>query len=623
MKKTTTHFQVFLTLIFVLFCAKLSASQIKGSDFSWKCIGNQRYELELRLYRNCDADSFLSKENMSISCQGSTDSVLNIELDLLSIKKVNLACTPKVDNCGTIRNTPFAGSGIEEFIYTQVIDFGSGILKNMKDNGCCIFNFNFSKCFRTEDISTITPNSNFSTDAQINFCNLAISNKPSCDNSPQLYSLPTKYICCNKPFYFNNGMVDTDGDSLSFEIVAPESNLGVSVNYVSPFTYNTFPMTINCSDSLNCVCDNSVKPPNGFCFDTQTGDFTFTPIKCDEQGIFTVKTKQYRLSVSQTEWLYIGFTKREIHLSTTFCDDNNPPIISPIGNGNDNVTVCEGEEICFTIVAKDVEYSDSIFHQHHKDTISLTWNMGLPGAIFKVGDPYFTFTNGVTFAVREVEICWKPKIGDGRDAPYKFTITARDKACPRNAVTSRNFEVFVKETSATQVFLIEKNFGLWQFESVPMLMNMNKTYHYHWKVTDSTKIGLPLVYSTNQTEVYKFTQDGKYYVFHTFVTSPDGCIVEYFDSIQVDTRSFNPDLSLTQISDNEVFAYPNPFENLIIVSNEFTSNTSFRFLNVTGAVVLQGAVPSDGLIDVSKLTKGIYFIELVNENGSYYSKMIK
>jgi len=77
-------------------------------------------------------------------------------------------------------------------------------------------------------------------------------------------------------------------------------------------------------------------------------------------------------------------------------------------------------------------------------------------------------------------------------------------------------------------------------------------------------------------------------------------------------------VELNSFADIEV--YPNPVSNYLKIRN-FDNLSSFRILNVAGQEVLQGS--DTDKIDVSKLTDGLYFIEMNNDNDFVRIKFTK
>jgi hypothetical protein len=118
------------------------------------------------------------------------------------------------------------------------------------------------------------------------------------------------------------------------------------------------------------------------------------------------------------------------------CPDNNPPIV----NGPYEYKTCEGVQLCFNVTTDDKVFTPPPpATAPPPDTVTATWNRGIPGATFSIINPTARLQTG--------RFCWTPPKGSASDLPYTFTVTARDNACPLNAVTVRSFRVTVKHTA--------------------------------------------------------------------------------------------------------------------------------------------------------------------------------
>lgn len=431
-----------LNLFAIISSKNINASHLMGADITWQCIDSLRFKVTLAFYRDCRGVSMSDTRLISLNCVNNSNKFPSILLDMknVSIRDVTPTCTNNKP-CNPA-NTSGSSYGIEELLYIGIMDFRKGDLGKMVLDGCCRFSLEFQECCRNSYITTGMESQIFSNDAEIDICNIRLTGLKGCDNSPELRNPPEGYICCNQEFYFNNGAVDKDGDSLVYSLVTPKNFLGSDFIYYHPFD-SIWPMSGYCTYSSKCPCKagNSQRKTEGICFDSQTGDLSFVPINCNEVGILTIKIEQYRFEKSLSKWIYIGFTKRDIQLIVTNCNNNNPPFFK----GSQHSEVCEGEKICMNIIAEDKMFNKDGNIQQWVDTINLTWNYGIPNATFNIGNPYFTSMNQDFFSVREAEICWQTQKGDGRDNPYTFTVTARDNACPRNAITSKSFTITVKK----------------------------------------------------------------------------------------------------------------------------------------------------------------------------------
>lgn len=79
-------------------------------------------------------------------------------------------------------------------------------------------------------------------------------------------------------------------------------------------------------------------------------------------------------------------------------------------------------------------------------------------------------------------------------------------------------------------------------------------------------------------------------------------------------------LAVTDIAKNNISVYPNPATDVINISN-VSSKTKFEIYSVGGQLVNQGT--TDGKVNVSKLTKGVYILSLESNGEKSQTKFIK
>ena len=86
------------------------------------------------------------------------------------------------------------------------------------------------------------------------------------------------------------------------------------------------------------------------------------------------------------------------------------------------------------------------------------------------------------------------------------------------------------------------------------------------------------------------------------------------------------DLGINEFENDFPFSvYPNPSNNIVTLKalNYDFETYAVKIISITGAVVYNSDFTSTKTINVSELTKGIYFINITNKNSSYTSKWIK
>ncbi|MHB1277127.1 MAG: hypothetical protein ACYC1Q_01875, partial [Bacteroidia bacterium] len=245
---------LFLALGFLL-PEKAEASHMMGSDIVYRCVGNGKYEVTVRVYRDCNGIP-ISPSDVVARCSSSTVTVSTgnqTKIGYRDITGIDANC-PVQSRC--------AGSsfqyGVEEHVWKMTID--------LSGSSCCEWTLEWQQSARNNAITTGQANQNFFTTATLNKC------VTPCNSSPDFTNPPIAIICYNQDFVFNNGALDTvdSGDSLSYELVNGLQGLNSSVTYsgnfspVRPMTFFGFP-------------NQNLQWPAGFHLDPLTGDLMFRP----------------------------------------------------------------------------------------------------------------------------------------------------------------------------------------------------------------------------------------------------------------------------------------------------------------------------------------------------------
>jgi len=409
----------------------VQASHLMGADMQYTYLGNSKYRITAKLYRDCRGIA-LAKPDFMVSAGtagGSSCGTFTLDIKLKSIRDITRNCKSQPKPCDP-QNTGATGEGVEEHIYDTIVDFSVAPLNNFVGKSSCgEVTFFVGQCCRNNAISTGAAGQDFWASCTINLNSLQAISATATNNSPHFSNLPIIYTCCNKPYRYNHGSVDlSEYDSMSFKMVPGLQNRsGVSVNYYAPFSAR-YPLSPKCSTPkvVNCTPDPKANPPQGIFFDTSTGDLVFTPVNCSEVAILAVEVTEYRKTAAGS-WVWIGKARRDIQLIIkNDCSNNNPPVIS----GTKEIYACPGDSVCFTYTISDT----TAVGQTNPDTVSVAWNKGIPGASFKIKD--------ATAREKEVEFCWKiPANIQGQT--FSFTITAEDQACPMKNTTIAGVNVYL------------------------------------------------------------------------------------------------------------------------------------------------------------------------------------
>ncbi len=496
-----------------------NASHMMGADMSYRCLGNGKYKITFKIYRDCRGISFSGPSFGAYAGLNGGNGCGSVSLGGVTrtgIRDVTTRCSSATSPCSP-SNTYGTGKGVEEHTFEVTIDFGSSPLNQfVNKSSCCEVTFYTGQCCRNGAITTGASNQDFYTTCMINICNIKkTTNK--CNSSPQLSNEPVGFLCCNTPWYYNNGAIDTvDFDSISYNLVKGLRGLpNNAVPYSSPFT-DQYPITPFCIPPTTIKCDPrpNLVPPRGFYFDTTNGDIIVTPTKCDEVPIMVIQQTEWRQDSATGNWIVVGRTRRDMQMWVLDeCGYNKPPII----NGPFSWNICEGDKIC-----KKIKITDETFTPNQKtpDTVLAKWNGGIPGATFTVVDP--------TKREKEYEFCWQTKRGDASEVSYSFTVNATDQHCtpPMNSI--RSFKVKVNPRAEAVRKYDTLKCGRFAFTSV-LPANFKSKATYLWSVRDSS--GRELKYSTKMSDSMNYYWGGKYIFVHT-INNSFNCPTVYADTVE-------------------------------------------------------------------------------------------
>ena len=493
-----------------------SCDIINGSDIIYTHLGGRKYAIKYILYHQC-ACALSVMPTFTVTCNSTT---ITTKPQRVSIRDITPVCSSEQMPCGN------GGSrlGIEEHIFVDTIDFDKSPFTSF--GSCCQVKLRVAQPWGL--VSTTTSTTTYGGEAMMDLCNIGKKG----NNSPRFSNIAMCFLCCNQPAFINAGTLDLldNGDSLSYSLAEPLSATFTGVTWLSGWS-KTYPLSSYIPSGDKTKIIPTADPPIGFYMDNETGDIIFTPTKCDENGPLCLQIDEWRKD-STGKWKKLGTTRRDMYITVLSCPANNPPKII---NKTFKYTVCAGKNICFDVISQDKQFIPPPPQKPNPpDTVKLTWNGGIPGATFKIKD---------TAAREKVgEFCWTPKKSEASDLPYYFTVTARDNACPRNAITVRSFSVKVNFIAEATRKYDTLTCGKYSCRSIPV-NGFRGTPVYSWEISDS--IGQFLdkktykfksnngLKSNKQLDTILFRRGGKYIVHHSINNPPSNCPSEYFDTIVV------------------------------------------------------------------------------------------
>ncbi len=155
-----------------------------------------------------------------------------------------------------------------------------------------------------------------------------------------------------------------------------------------------------------------------------------------------------------------------------------------------------------------------------------------------------------------------------------------------------------------------------------MTMQFTMTYNMYFRLR-GTNLGLKIPNETDAAgNPLSDTLMGGYATNNSIKVFND--VWFYSNPIFVKSSKFTSIIPNNDNNDSDKYLIsPNPSNNFITISN-LDIDSKFNIYNVEGTTILEGELKStNNTININSLSRGIYFIELKNEEGSYKLKFVK
>jgi PKD repeat protein len=153
-------------------------------------------------------------------------------------------------------------------------------------------------------------------------------------------------------------------------------------------------------------------------------------------------------------------------------------------------------------------------------------------------------------------------------------------------------------------------------------LSTNTPTAWTWSTTPSTDV----VYvnstsATSQNPSLQFNAPGLYTITLTSSNAAgNGSTETKTDYIEVTID----DAGLNAVDNNSILVYPNPTsDNVTIDMSSLNTPAAIVVKDVAGQIVLQKSGQGKMVLDLSKLTNGIYFVAVENEQGNNLYKIVK
>ncbi|MEL6252394.1 MAG: PKD domain-containing protein [Bacteroidota bacterium] len=436
-------------LFFISFLGLLhqaNATHLMGVDITYECIGPCTYRIIHKSYYDCTGGAFTSflpviptNQPTSAGAAGlaalagltitgnagcPAPTALGAGWNLESLSEVTPLCpdvlvpmpgVPSVTGCDGTNPNPTI-NGVAELVMFRDYNFC-----NVPAN-CDNYTISWDVCCRNAVITSLTNPSGSGIASNSTIINPSLA---TCNSSPTFSNKPVPYICEGQDFTFNQGAIDPDGDSLSYELGDCLDNTFVPVNYGGGYTSQ---------QPLGTTWDVNINP--------LTGDVSMLP---NPSGIQVTVV----ICVVVKEWRngnLINEITRDMQITVIpNCQQANPITggVQNMGVGPDvvpanplsfnEVRTCAGAETCFDI---------PVISQDPNFTYEISWNQGIPGATFTdANNP--AVVNRISGANPVGRFCWTPPVGT--EGAFFFVVSVRDDACPIPGFNQFTIIVYVED----------------------------------------------------------------------------------------------------------------------------------------------------------------------------------
>ncbi|MBC7863140.1 MAG: T9SS type A sorting domain-containing protein, partial [Bacteroidia bacterium] len=116
--------------------------------------------------------------------------------------------------------------------------------------------------------------------------------------------------------------------------------------------------------------------------------------------------------------------------------------------------------------------------------------------------------------------------------------------------------------------------------------------------------------------------------FTTIDTTNFECLAVWDGGNYTDTCAFTVGVKELELKELNISLYPNPANEILNVSFEFQNETKIQITDLTGKIISETRVENTAgktiqPLNISALSKGIYFVNLISEGKNFCKKFIK
>jgi len=444
-----------ILLLICVISTEMIATHIVGGEMNYQCLGDDQYQITLQVFRDCETGVPYFDQPASIGVFGASNDLV-YDLRMMPIGDDTL--NPQLQNpCLVIPPSVCYHSTMYDTIVTLPFREGG-------------YQLAYQRCCRNQSIVNIelpletgaTYYSFISEEALL-----------GCNNGARFNDWAPFYICAGLPFEFEHFAVDSDGDSIVYEMCAPFLGADPALPIPQPPTSPPYDSVAWVNPPYNTLDMLGGVP---LTIDSETGFLTATPNNLG-QYVVGICAKEYRNNT------LISTTRRDFQF---------------------NVGTC-GLEVVSSFFAPELQCDNSFFVEfdnQSEGSNNYFWDFGDPTTNDDTStelSPNYTYTDTGTYEVTLT-------VGNGASActdtfareitlqyPPEITIEAEPQSIPIGVSSQLN-------------------------------ITQNPNYTYEWSPTNS------LNFSDIPNPIATPTQTTTYTV---IVTNQEGCISEAMITVEI------------------------------------------------------------------------------------------
>jgi len=344
----------FFLCIGVLFTPLISkATHLVGGEMTYTCLGNNTYEIQLVIYRDCGPTN---TNGTGFDFIGDV-AIYNSNFELIQLAQISNPIATIIGD-GTVGNDCLelpTGLCIEQGVYTFTVDLPS------IEGG---YDIAYQRCCRNDQIININTPEDFGSTFTVHIPGSDEVN--TCNSSPVFNSSPPLALCIGDEVNIDLSATDIDGDELVYELTTPLH--GANDNNptaITPPPFTPIAWEAGFSETYPITSDPAIA------INSSTGLVTGTP---SMMGMFVIgiKVKEYRAGILINEII------RDFRFLVVDCDvvTSSFPLSS---------WYCNSLTVAFTNNSENAE--------------SYLWEFGEQGATSSEFEPNFTYSDTGMYTV--------------------------------------------------------------------------------------------------------------------------------------------------------------------------------------------------------------------------------